>query len=170
MKHILTIKIDNLNDGARVVDDPTRSDIAVLHMTFRDFPVRVECVRMNADGKALQHTSFSAGRTSQIVQCLTALGIPFDLKHIEGSLLRVSVLDLLATGWLLMRQKTDNVLLCLAPTKPLPVAQVPSPVFALSFINDGRNLWAEFDGTQLQEAALLRATLEAAGTEYEEQK
>jgi len=171
MKYVLTIKIDSLNDDARVVDDPARGDLAaVLHMTFRNLQeVSVECDRVNADGLALQYVSFNAEHISNITQCLTALGIPFDLKHVAGSLLRVSVLDMLDTGWMLVRQKNDNTLLCMAPTKPLPVAQVQSPVFALGFVNDGTNLWAEFDGTKSQEAALLRATLDAAGTKYEVQ-
>jgi hypothetical protein len=171
MKYALTININDIyaNDNVKVVDDITRGDLsAKLELNHGMEGVSLDCRRVYIGQQALRYETFSEVEARRVAEYCDDLSIPYLFANIEGDMLRVSILDLLDTGWMLVqpRQRVHKTeVVCTAPT---PNILGRSPVFTLGFVNDGTNLWAEFDGTTDKQALdVLKVVLGKTNTKYE---
>ena len=171
MKTIIEIKIADLNTNRiRVVDDPSHELTATLLLTGRDGKTEVAfaCKRTYVGGQTLEFTTHSYADGAALIDLLTFNLTPFEVERLEGKLVRVSILDLLDTGWLLVRPRHSNhktEVVCMAPTANV---QDHSPIFTLGFVNDGTNLWAELDGAADKQALeTLKLVLGKTNTKYE---
>lgn len=168
MKTIIEIKIDDLNTNRiRVVDDPSCELAATLLITGRDGKTEVAfaCKRTYVDGQTLEFATHSYADGAALIDLLTFNLTPFEVERLEGKLVRVSVLELLDKGWSLVRRPND-LLRCTSPEFGGPDTQDVLCV-TLAFVNDGVNLWADYDGTTRSGADVFIGVLEKTNIEHE---
>jgi hypothetical protein len=168
MKTIIEVKIADLNiNRIRVVDDPSHPLTATLLVTGRDGKTEVAfaCKRTYAGAQALEFATHSYADAAALIDLLTFNLTAFDVERLEGKLVRVSVLELLDKGWTLVRRPND-LLRC---TSPEFGDSDTSDMMAISlaFVNDGVNLWAEYDGTTRSDADAFIEVLDRTGTKHE---
>lgn len=162
MKTIVTINVADLNTNRiRVVDDHQRGDLAALLLVTDKAGVELdfECTRTYVGTQALEFASFDQEKVAEICDLLNFNLTPYKVDNVVGQLVRVSVLELLDKGWTLVRSLGTNKLRC------TPLAS--SDAITLDFVNDGTNLWAEFDGARRVGAGIVMRAFDLNNTEYE---
>lgn len=138
-KSIITVTIDDLIKANAVFDTPTDRAAGALNvmLSYPDgYRVGFEGTR-DPDAGTFVFRTTSEDVMDDVTGDLGSLEIPYTLQQFEGQGLRVNVLDLLRTGWLI-HMPANQQLLNVALPNGLGVL--------LKWRNDGTNLYAEYDG------------------------
>lgn len=102
--------------------------------------------RRDANGSFV-FTTYDEYTAQEMEAELKSLNIEFDLKVYDGRGLRVNVLELLRTGWLVCAPKGQNTLRVMLPN---------DMNVSLKYRNDGTSLYAEYDGIDTSDTGEVR--------------
>lgn len=124
----------------------------------------MRCLQFDSHGVTiLKFEHFSSDRvfSEALRQTLKRLDVTYTWKMETGTLIRVRVLDLLDTHWMLIQLIGEPTLKITAPD---------GTEHRLQFMNDGENLWAQFDATDAsnaEEGARIIDSFTALNTKHE---
>jgi hypothetical protein len=109
----------------------------------------------------LKFETFQEAHAMEVMDDLAEVGVHYVAQQVNGPLVRMSILDLLDTHWNLHQMIEASALRI--------TSLDDGQHFRLAFVNDGTNLWAEFDATEdnKEEGAKLMQALADHGTKYE---
>lgn len=161
MKHVFTICIDALPVNTTIVAHPRKTLMQQVRIQSTESLLSLDCKRVEADGvDAVCFETFSDTFAETVQNRLHKLNVNYSyIKH-PGAFIRVNVLSLLDTHWMLFQ---------LIDESKLKIKAIDGIEHYLDFHNDGENMWATFDGTQhnLEDGADLIDSLIDMGTKYE---
>jgi hypothetical protein len=148
-KFIITAAIDDLIKARAVFETPTDRAAGALNviLSYPDgYRVGFEGTR-DPDAGTFVFRTTSEDVMDDVTGDLGSLDIPYKLDSFHGQGLKINVLDLLRTGWLI-HAPANQQLLNVALPNGLNVL--------LKWRNDGTNLYAEFDGIDEDPSLELR--------------
>lgn len=132
----------------------------------------VDCARVD---QVLTFTSWNKEKVEDVLRDLRECEIPYQIQINDGTVLRVSVMALLGSGWILRAPSHNTSLFIRRKVFEVAADGSSTPrLWTLMFHNDGKNLIAEFDGIDVDDegtnaacASELKTLFGVFGTSYE---